>query len=417
MKATVQRVVKNTFFAVDGGTAPADNPTIVATAVAAHRPRDIAILLDFSGSMNDESDLWNADTYFGPYYNLSNNSDPVVPTFGQYSSSTAALVSTSTAPGGPVQHHPVPTQGMPAEVTNLLPVDPAAVGRNPGTAAFTGPPTLLRQPSRWATSPSTSATRARGAFAQTANSIFGTSYTTSIPNNFGGRRLRERQPLRPAARAAYNYLATAGYTNLYTAESPAIGPSGKNQLGVAGFSGFTTGPGYWGKTFFQWPPDPGPTGERLAAALLHRRLQQAGRQQHDPLGSRVGTWNYPYNERVTNYHINYKAILNWITNVGPNPFPPTLQAGTGRLLQLRSPPTSRPPPTTTASPTATSPTPASRFWKEYIDYCLGVWRDPYGNVWPPGNRRAATGRTSTGAPSRSPRSRRARRPTAPTSPP
>ena len=26
--------------------------------------------------------------------------------------------------------------------------------------------------------------------------------------------------------------------------------------GTAGFQGYTQGPGYWGKTFFLWPPDP-----------------------------------------------------------------------------------------------------------------------------------------------------------------
>ena len=93
--------MKNTFFSVDGGpNAPAVNPTIVANAVAAHRPRDVAIVLDFSGSMNNESDLWNCEGYLGPLMNLSNNADPVVPSFGHYSSSSAAIVSTSAYPGG-----------------------------------------------------------------------------------------------------------------------------------------------------------------------------------------------------------------------------------------------------------------------------------------------------------------------------
>src|SRR5262249_44049480 len=29
--------------------------------------------------------------------------------------------------------------------------------------------------------------------------------------------------------------------------------------------------------------------------------------------------------------------------------------------------------------------PTQRFWKEYIDYVLGVWRDPFGRVSRPGN--------------------------------
>ena len=106
VKATVQRVIKNTFFAVDGGiSSAATTPTVVANAVAAHRPRDVVILLDFSGSMNDESDLWNSDIYFGPYYGLSNNTDPLVPTFGHYSSSSRRDRLRLLLSRRPVQYH------------------------------------------------------------------------------------------------------------------------------------------------------------------------------------------------------------------------------------------------------------------------------------------------------------------------
>ena len=40
---------------------------------------------------------------------------------------------------------------------------------------------------------------------------------------------------------------------------------------------------------------------------------------------------------------------------------------------------------TTASPTVTSPTPRSRFWKEYIDFTLGNWTNAFGNSTFPGN--------------------------------
>ena len=38
---------------------------VQATATAAYRPRDVAIVLDFSGSMNNETDLWNCESYLG----------------------------------------------------------------------------------------------------------------------------------------------------------------------------------------------------------------------------------------------------------------------------------------------------------------------------------------------------------------
>src|SRR5271157_4220865 len=46
---------------------------VTATAIAAHRPRDTTIVLDFSGSMNNESDLWNCEAYQGSFEYSSNN--------------------------------------------------------------------------------------------------------------------------------------------------------------------------------------------------------------------------------------------------------------------------------------------------------------------------------------------------------
>ena len=57
---------------------------VTATAIAAHRPRDTSIVLDFSGSMNNESDLWNCESYEGSYEGTSNNTDPVYPQWGFY---------------------------------------------------------------------------------------------------------------------------------------------------------------------------------------------------------------------------------------------------------------------------------------------------------------------------------------------
>src|SRR5580700_11302230 len=71
---------------------------VTATAIAAHRPRDMNIVLDFSGSMNNESDLWNCEGYQGSFQNTSNNTDPVFPQWGFYNttfSPTCALQCTA----------------------------------------------------------------------------------------------------------------------------------------------------------------------------------------------------------------------------------------------------------------------------------------------------------------------------------
>src|SRR5262245_47233876 len=75
--------------------------SVQATSIAAHRPRDVTIVLDFSGSMNNESDLWNCESYLGSMTNTSNNTDPIFPQYGPYSptfSPLAKLQCTSTDP-------------------------------------------------------------------------------------------------------------------------------------------------------------------------------------------------------------------------------------------------------------------------------------------------------------------------------
>jgi hypothetical protein len=76
------------------------------------------------------------------------------------------------------------------------------------------------------------------------------------------------------------------------------------------------------------------------------------------------------------YQINYDAVLNWIKNTGTNPFPNQLRAG-GILYYASIP-------TTVGTPSGNMPVASqanrdARFWKEYIDYCCGLYQDPWGN--------------------------------------
>ena len=357
VRVTAQRAVKNTFFAVDGGAAaPADNPTVVATAVAAHRPRDVAVVLDFSGSMNNESDIWNCETYLGPFQNMSNDSDPVVPAFGHYSSSSAALVSSSASPGGSC-NLTQSVYGMPPLVNSYYQTLPSVT---PGTPAFTAAPTSYgTQP--LGDVPVYVNNSGSGNYAQTANQIFNTNYTTQIP-------------VISSAGTFDNGASGTGYDGLYALKPP---PSPSGPL----FSKFTGGPGYWGKTFFQWPPDPRPADDwRQLYFTDPSNKPAAGNDVLWDTSSKA--WLPPY-DTSTNYHINYKAILNWIKTVGPNPFPPMLQAG--RVVFYSSIPADVPAAAYDHSqPNSNITDPNQRFWKEYIDYCLGVWRDPFGNVQAPG---------------------------------
>ena len=75
-----------------------------------------------------------------------------------------------------------------------------------------------------------------------------------------------------------------------------------------------------------------------------------------------------YYHRFT-YAVNYDAILYWLKNTGPNPFPSRLRAG--GILYYNSIPNTidtsvHPLPTTTQAEKD------ARFWKEYIDETMGI---------------------------------------------
>jgi len=358
MLVSVQRVAHNSFFSVPAGQSNANvNPTIVAWAVAAHKPRDIAVVLDFSGSMNDESDLWNADSYFGPYYNLSNNADPVVPAFGHYSSASTALVSTSSSPGGQ-SNVTQPTQGVPALVDSFF---QSSGSVNPGTPAFTA------APNSYGTNPLGDLPLHQYLnngypYGQTLNQALGTNFTTSYTSGSNG-----------------DYWENGG------GAQPGYDGAG------AKFVGCTAGPKYWGKTFFIWPPDP--------RTSLDWRYKYFKNPDGTPVTDNTvlwnpsgGTWNFPYDSwsGQTHYRINYQAILAWIKTSVPVVFPPMLRAG--RILYYDQIPSDVPASAYDHSQPNSNITDSNqRFWKEYIDYCLGVWRDPFGNAWPPGYQACSYG--------------------------
>ena len=105
---------------------------VQATATAAYRPRDVAIVLDFSGSMNNEADLWNCESYLGNMMNTPNNTDPVFPQWGVYNpgySSAATIQCTSTDSRVGICNITIPIGGIPALVNDFYSPTAAAVRR------------------------------------------------------------------------------------------------------------------------------------------------------------------------------------------------------------------------------------------------------------------------------------------------
>src|SRR5262249_165685 len=156
------------------------------------------------------------------------------------------------------------------------------------------------------------------------------------------------------------YATTVKDITNSTSKSISFEANGYKTFTTVAFKGYTEGPNYWGKTFFIWPPDP------LAADDWRQKFfnnpgTSIGVTDNTRLWDSAGNLKAPSS---STYSINYNAILNWIKNTGPNPFPPMLRAG--RIQYYSAIPNTID--TSTFPPTNL----AQRFWKEYIDYVLGV---------------------------------------------
>ena len=138
------------------------------------------------------------------------------------------------------------------------------------------------------------------------------------------------------------------------------------------FRGYTLGPGYWGKTFFIWPPDP-----RADKDWRRKFFLRGDSTPFDPQADNAGTGGIQHiNELLlTNstghtlltagsntYRVNYDAILAWIKSP-PMCVPPNLRSG--RVVYYTSIPN---------NVDTTSGSNEERldkaFWKSYIDFVL-----------------------------------------------
>jgi len=316
---------------------------VQATATAAYRPRDVTISLDFSGSMNNEADLWNCESYLGNMVNTPNNTDPVFPQWGVYNpgfSPTATLQCTSTDSRVGLCNITVPISGIPALVGDLF-------------------------------------ANSRGSSAVAAFSASTATSTTPIGDNY------LNQSLNTSTTAARSISEITGSTSLSNSANVNFVSQGYKYFTGKPFNGYTQGPNYWGSTFFIWPPDPTNDWRKNFFFQPDGVTPVA---DDTALWDNNGNWLQP----PGNYVINYKAILNWITNVAPNPFPPQLRSG--NILYYTSIPTDVPAQSynhTVLNSAITNQD--QRFWKEYIDFALGVWRDPNGNVQTPGNSACSYG--------------------------
>ena len=165
------------------------------------------------------------------------------------------------------------------------------------------------------------------------------------------------------------------------------------------FKGYSMGPGYYGKTFFIWPPDPrtpvGNPGDATYAPgdWRQRYFYKSGTTTAmspttDADASTTGT--QPINAPLltdgtgatlntgANWSTNYTAILKWIKS-GPMTLPPNLRSG--HVLYYSSIPDD-----VNTSTGSSDQQKDKYFWQQYIDYVLtsGNLAGPEPKGWPEG---------------------------------
>jgi Flp pilus assembly protein TadG len=312
---------------------------VQATAIAAHRPRDICMVLDFSGSMNNETDLWVVEPEYGPASlngGQSNNTDPVFPAFGPYNPAFSQLA------------------GL--QCTNPDP----RVGRCNITQAVFGIGPMVND-------------YFQNPFGSAGVPAFYPAPPNVTNTNPGGDNYLPHKNKKNTPALSWQDI-TGSKSTAFTGYAAHTGTP---------FNGWIQGPGYWGKTFFIWPPDPFNDWRKQYFFLSNGTTPLNDDTQFFAWknATRTGTG---LNAPPGNYVINYKAILGWIKAncvqafPGDNtkPFPPILRAG--HILYYSSIPSdiTAPGAYNHANPNSNITNNDERFWKEYIDFTLGVWRSP-----------------------------------------
>ncbi len=226
-------------------------PNVTATATAVHRPRDLALVMDLSGSMRMGTCL---GFDFATQTRTTNNPDPLYPTFGPYSSSSAAVQGPSANRTSSVDNYTIPpsnttvsnasysltyVNGFYQNNAYATPLVRAWDSYTSGDGGITWSPpaagaTPQLPPASYATTP--------GGDVPLYKKNSTTTYAQHVQDIVGGG----------SRSAAWELDGYSNYTNGVLSNA-AVGQSNYQN---APFYGYTQGPGYYGKSFAIWPPDP-----------------------------------------------------------------------------------------------------------------------------------------------------------------
>lgn len=381
-----------TFF---GRVLGVNSMTVGAQATAVHRPRDVAISLDFSGSMRFSSEFNYPPVSGNTPVSGGLNPDPTFPRFGPWSV------------------YPVATGGNPNPMHRLDPyIDGGGethAANNLTIATANGPPIV----NNFQTTPVIGGPNAfvynndlsAGSFSIKNTPVCTPapgSWTSQYAGGYKGDRWPLKQGLTTTSPTPADYATTAaemlGVTTVTTStRNSSWETNGYDWASLTftngPFQGYAMGPGYYGKTFYIWPPDPRYTSgaDPTAISSTDPIKDTSGKfiadwrkrfflnpsassttkgtplSDNSKLFSSGGVWNAQGLGGTLNYVPNYDAILAWL-KAGPRTLPPSLRAG--RVLYYSLIPDTIPMNWSTGV-ISSSASLDERFWKGYIDFVIG----------------------------------------------
>lgn len=242
-------------------------PNVTATATAVHRPRDIALVIDLSGSMRMGTclgfDFWTTSR-------TTNNPDSFYPMFGHYSSNNAVMKGPSSNQTSQIDNYTI----SPSNTTvgnssyNLTYVN--NFFQNNAYAA-----TLIRAFDSYTSSdggntwsppvagtlpqlPASTYTSTPGGDVPLFAKGSTTTYATDVQDVIGNSNVNALWELDGYSAYAAGKPDTSGSGSVpqVWTQSDYSTPTTPPVNGSLPFNGYTQGPGYYGMTFFVWPPDP-----------------------------------------------------------------------------------------------------------------------------------------------------------------
>ena len=288
-QVTITKSCPTTFASVFGFSAF----SVTATATAAHRPRDVAIVLDYSGSMNNESDLWNNESYLDNGTGCPEQPQQDLEQPGVGLSQVRPLQQREELLELHQLRQPALPRGRRLEPPLRRPADRQVqrLDLGPGRPGA-GQRLLVQRPGT--RRPRPAFTPVPDASLDTYNRAGGDQYlckqgsTTVFATTLQGRIWAA-----PPRTRRFESQATVDHGTASRATSRARATGARRSS-----SGPRTRPTTGGRTYF-------------------------GTKDNTKLWDGSGNWRDPSG----NYTINYKAILAWIKNTGANPFPSQLRSG------------------------------------------------------------------------------------------